>query len=126
MELLGWITLLIFVLVLTWPNVAVLNIIQKLKGRRTLIKLASYVLAGITFAVSDGMFVAAALGSICWIVSGVILYKITEGIERLESLGRDLRETSRLKHSISARDGVLMWSRMLLFTSTLFLSLIHI
>ena len=124
MELLGWITLLIFVLVLTWPNVAVLNIIQKLKGRRTLIKLASYVLAGITFAVSDGMFVAAALGSICWIVSGVILYKITEGIERLESLGRDLRETSRLKHSISARDGVLMWSRMLLFTSTLFIPLL--
>jgi len=124
MELLGWITLLIFVLVLTWPNVAVLNIIQKLKGRRTLIKLASYVLAGTTFAVSDGMFVAAALGSICWIVSGVILYKIAEGIERLESLGRDLSETSRLKHSISARDGLLMWSRMLLFTSTLFIPLL--
>ena len=124
MELLGWITLLIFVLVLTWPNVAVLNIIQKLKGRRTLIKLASYVLAGTTFAVSNGMFVAAALGSICWIVSGVILYKIAEGIERLESLGRDLSETSRLKHSISARDGLLMWSRMLLFTSTLFIPLL--
>ena len=124
MELLGWITLLIFVLVLTWPNVAVLNIIQKLKGRRTLIKLASYVLAGTTFAVSGGMFVAAALGSICWIVSGVILYKIAEGIERLESLGRDLSETSRLKHSISARDGLLMWSRMLLFTSTLFIPLL--
>ena len=124
MELLGWITLLIFVLVLTWPNVAVLNIIQKLKGRRTLIKLTSYVLAGTTFAVSGGMFVAAALGSICWIVSGVILYKIAEGIERLESLGRDLSETSRLKHSISARDGLLMWSRMLLFTSTLFIPLL--
>ena len=124
MELLGWITLLILVVVLTWPNVAVLNIIQKLKGRRTLIKLASYVLAGTTFAISDGMFVAAALGSICWLVSGVILYKIAEGIERLESLGRELSETSRLKHSISARDGVLMWSRMLLFTSTLFIPLL--
>ena len=124
MELLGWITLLILVVVLTWPNVAVLNIIQKLKGRRTLIKLASYVLAGTTFAISDGMFVAAALGSICWLVSGVILYKIAEGIERLESLGRGLSETSRLKHSISARDGVLMWSRMLLFTSTLFIPLL--
>lgn len=124
MELLGWITLLILVVVLTWPNVTVLNIIQKLKGRRTLIKLASYVLAGTTFAISDGMFVAAALGSICWLVSGVILYKISEGIERLESLGRELSETSRLKHSISARDGVLMWSRMLLFTSTLFIPLL--
>ena len=124
MELLGWITLLILVVVLTWPNVTVLNIIQKLKGRRTLIKLASYVLAGATFAISDGMFVAAALGSICWLVSGVILYKIAEGIERLESLGRELSETSRLKHSISARDGVLMWSRMLLFTSTLFIPLL--
>ena len=124
MELLGWITLLILVIVLTWPNVAVLNIIQKLKGRRTLIKLASYVLAGTTFAISDGMFVSAALGSICWLVSGVILYKIAEGIERLESLGRELSETSRLKHSISARDGVLMWSRMLLFTSTLFIPLL--
>ncbi|MBT4920860.1 MAG: phosphate ABC transporter permease PstA [Euryarchaeota archaeon] len=124
MELLGWITLLILVVVLTWPNVAVLNIIQKLKGRRTLIKLASYVLAGTTFAISDGMFVAAALGSICWLVSGVILYKIAEGIERLVSLGRELSETSRLKHSISARDGVLMWSRMLLFTSTLFIPLL--
>ena len=124
MELLGWITLLILVVVLTWPNVTVLNIIQKLKGRRTLIKLASYVLAGTTFAISDGMVVAAALGSICWLVSGVILYKIAEGIERLESLGRELSETSRLKHSISARDGVLMWSRMLLFTSTLFIPLL--
>lgn len=124
MELLGWITLLILVVVLTWPNVTVLNIIQKLKGRRALIKLASYVLAGTTFAISDGMFVAAALGSICWLVSGVILYKIAEGIERLESLGRELSETSRLKHSISARDGVLMWSRMLLFTSTLFIPLL--
>jgi len=124
MELLGWITLLILVVVLTWPNVAVLNIIQKLKVRRNLIKFASYILAGTTFAISDGMFVAAALGSICWLVSGVILYKIAEGIERLESLGRDLSETSRLKHSISARDGVLMWSRMLLFTSTLFIPLL--
>ena len=124
MELLAWISLLTLVIVLTWPNVAVLNIIQKLNGRRTLIKLASYVLAGTTFVVSDGMFVAAALGSICWLVSGVILYKIAEGIERLESLGRKLSETSRLKHSISARDGVLMWSRMLLFTSTLFIPLL--
>ena len=124
MELLAWITLLILIIVLTWPNVAALKIIQKLKGRRTLIKLASYVLAGTTFVISDGMFVAAALGSICWLVSGVILYKIAEGIERLESLGRELSETSRLKHSISARDGVLMWSRMLLFTSTLFIPLL--
>ena len=124
MELLAWITLLILIIVLTWPNVAALKIIQKLKGRRTLIKLASYVLAGTTFAISDGMFVAAALGSICWLVSGVILYKIAEGIERLENLGRELSETSRLKHSISARDGVLMWSRMLLFTSTLFIPLL--
>ena len=124
MELLAWITLLILVVVLTWPNVAALNIIQKLQGRRTLIKLASYILAGTTFVISDGMFVAAALASICWIVSGIILYKIAEGIERLESLGRELSETSRLKHSISARDGVLMWSRMLLFTSTLFIPLL--
>ena len=49
MELLAWITLLILVVVLTWPNVAALNIIQKLQGRRTLIKLASYILAGTTF-----------------------------------------------------------------------------
>ena len=124
MELIAWITLLILVIVLTWPIVATLKIIQKLKGRRTLIKLASYVLAGITFVVSDGMFVAAALGGICWIVSGVILYRIAEGIERLESLGRELSETSRLKHSISDRDGVLMWSRMLLFTSALFIPLL--
>ena len=124
MELLGWITLLILVVVLTWPNVAALSIIQRLKGRRTLIKLASYILAGTTFVISDGMFVAAALGSVCWLVSGVILYKIAEGIERLESLGRELSETSRLKHSISGRDGVLMWSRMLLVTSTLFIPLL--
>ena len=124
LELLAWITLLILVIVLTWLNLAALKIIQKLKGRRPLIKLASYILAGTTFAISDGMFVAAALGSICWIVSGVILYKIAEGIERLENLGRELSETSRLKHSISARDGVLMWSRMLLFTSTLFIPLL--
>ena len=124
LELLAWITLLILVIVLTWLNLAALKIIQKLKGRRSLIKLASYVLAGTTFVISDGIFVAAALGSICWIVSGVILYKISEGIERLENIGRELSETSRLKHSIPARDGTLMWSRMLLFTSTLFIPLL--
>ena len=124
MELLAWITLLILIIVLTWPNVAALKIIQKLKGHRTLIQLASYVLAGTTFAISDGMFVAAAFGSICWLASGIILYKIAEGIGRLESLGRKLSETSRLKHSISARDGVLMWSRMLLIPSTLFIPLL--
>ena len=124
LELLAWITLLILVIVLTWLNLAALKIIQKLKGRRSLIKLASYVLAGTTFVISDGIFVAAALGSICWIVSGVILYKISEGIERLENIGRELSETSRLKHSIPARDGTLMWARMLLFTSTLFIPLL--
>ena len=124
LELLAWIILLILVIVLTWLNLAALKIIQKLKGRRSLIKLASYVLAGTTFVISDGIFVAAALGSICWIVSGVILYKISEGIERLENIGRELSETSRLKHSIPARDGTLMWARMLLFTSTLFIPLL--
>ena len=61
MELLAWISLLTLVIVLTWPNVAVLNIIQKLNGRRTLIKLASYVLAGTTFVVSDGMFCSRSI-----------------------------------------------------------------
>ena len=68
LELLAWIILLILVIVLTWLNLAALKIIQKLKGRRSLIKLASYVLAGTTFVISDGIFVAAALGSICSIV----------------------------------------------------------
>ncbi|MCH1442964.1 MAG: phosphate ABC transporter permease PstA [Candidatus Poseidoniaceae archaeon] len=124
MELTAWITLLLLVTVLTWPNVTALNLIRKLKGKQFMIKLSSYALALATYFISDGIFMGAALGSICWIVSGIILNRIAEGIERLEKIGRKLSETSRLKHSISGRDGLLMWSRMLLFTSTLFIPLL--
>ena len=55
---------------------------------------------------------------------GVILFRLIEGIERLENIGRSLSETSRLKHSISNRDGLMMWSKMILVTSMLFIPIL--
>ena len=75
-----------------------------------------------TLVISQGMFVAAALGAVCWALSGVMLNRLLEGMER--RISEENSETSRLKHSISNRDGLLMWSRMLFVTSTIFIPIL--
>ena len=123
-ELAAWITLFALIVLMTWPQERVLMILENVQSFRIHIRLSFFALAGITYFASGGLFVAAALGAMCWIVSGTISFRLLEGMERLKGLGRNLSETSRLKHSISNRDSLMMWSRMLLFTSTLFIPIL--
>mgnify|MGYP006253583133 FL=1 len=123
-ELAAWITLFALIVLMTWPQERILMVLENVQSFRIHIRLSFFALSGITYFASGGLFVAAALGAMCWIVSGTILFRLLEGMERLKGLGRNLSETSRLKHSISNRDSLMMWSRMLLFTSTLFIPIL--
>ena len=123
-ELAASITLFALIVLMTWPQERILMVLENVQSFRIHIRLSFFALAGITYFASGGLFVAAALGAMCWIVSGTILFRLLEGMERLKSRGRNLSETSRLKHSISNRDSLMMWSRMLLFTSTLFIPIL--
>ena len=138
LELLAWATLLILIIVFTWPHETVISLLSKIESYKKLVRGVFYILAALTlslsFEFSDTADIFelesylptldAALGALCWAMCGTILYRLFEGIERLKNLKREIHETSRLKHSISNRDGILMWSRMLLFTSTLFIPLL--
>ena len=138
LELLAWATLLILIIVFTWPHETVISLLSKIESYKKLVRGVFYILAALTlslsFEFSDKADIFelesylptldAALGALCWAMCGTILYRLLEGIERLKNLKREIHETSRLKHSISNRDGILMWSRMLLFTSTLFIPLL--
>ena len=121
LELAGYLVLIALLVIMIWPTEQVLTVIDKLSPQKIMIRPVGYVLGFVTFYLSDGLFVSALLGSLCWIVSGIMLFRLIEGIQRLKNIGRGLNETSRLKHSISSRDGLMMWSKMLLFTSTLFI-----
>ena len=138
LELLAWATLLILIIVFTWPHETVISLLSKIESYKKLVRGVFYILAALTlslsFEFSDKADILelenylptldAALGALCWAMCGTILYRLLEGIERLKNLKREIHETSRLKHSISNRDGILMWSRMLLFTSTIFIPLL--
>ena len=138
LELLAWITLLILIIVFTWPHETVISLLSKIESYKKLVWGVFYILAALTLSLSFEFSGKAdildeenylptldgALGALCWAMCGTILYRLLEGIERLKNLKREIHETSRLKHSISNRDGILMWSRMLLFTSTIFIPLL--
>ena len=138
LELLAWATLLILIIVFTWPHETEIFLLSKIESYKKLVRGVFYILAALTlslsFEFSDKADILelenylptldAALGALCWAMCGTILYRLLEGIERLKNLKREIHETSRLKHSISNRDGILMWSRMLLFTSTIFIPLL--
>mgnify|MGYP001185535120 CR=1 FL=1 len=121
LELAGYLVLIALLVIMIWPTEQVLTVIDKVSSQKRIIRPVGYILGIATFYLSDGLFVSALLGSLCWIVSGIMLFRLIEGIQRLKNIGRGLNETSRLKHSISSRDGLMMWSKMLLFTSTLFI-----
>lgn len=121
LELTGYLVLIALLVIMVWPTEQVLTEIDKMSSQKRIIRPVGYILGIATFYLSDGLFVPALLGSLCWIVSGIILFRLVEGIQRIKKIGRELSETSRLKHSISSRDGLMMWSKMLLFTSTLFI-----
>ena len=121
LELTGYLVLIALLVIMIWPTEQVLTVIDKVSSQKRIIRPVGYILGIATFYLSDGLFVPALLGSLCWIVSGIMLFRLVEGIQRIKNIGRELSETSRLKHSISNRDGLMMWSKMLLFTSTLFI-----
>ena len=134
LELLAWISLLITIIIMIWPNESILSFFSQIKSHKKLLKIGFYILAIITLVLSipnplqafgdELPGLSATLAALCWAMIGVILFRLIEGIERLENIGRSLNETSRLKHSISNRDGLMMWSKMILVTSMLFIPIL--
>ena len=121
-ELAGYAVLLVTMIIVTKPSEKSLAPLQKLYGKDKHVRIGSIVLAIITLALG-GITVSSTLAAIGWLLAGIMVNRTTEGMQRLEQQGRTLKEVDRLKHSISNRDGLLMWARMLLFASTLFIPL---
>lgn len=122
LELAGYGLLLFVMIVITRPSEATLKPIQNLGGKARIVRIATLSLAVITL-LFGGITVSSVLAAIAWALSGTMVNRCAEGIQRLQQQGRELKEFDRLKHSISNRDGLLMWSRMLLVASTLFIPL---
>ena len=126
LEILGYGTLIFLVFTFRFPKPSMLRFIQKFTGKERQLKGLFYALALVTI-IAGNYSIASILAALCWILSATMSTSLTKGIERLLHSGRELSETSRLKHSISNHDGLLMWSNMLLVISTLFIPLeIHI
>ena len=122
LEILGYGTLIFLVFTFRFPKPSMLRFIQKFTGKERQLKGLFYALALVTI-IAGNYSLASILAALCWILSATMSTSLTKGIERLLHSGRELSETSRLKHSISNRDGLLMWSNMLLVISTLFIPL---
>lgn len=122
LEILGYGTLIFLVVTFRFPKPSMLRFIQKFTGKERQLKGLFYTLALVTI-IAGNYSLASILAALCWILSATMSTSLTKGIERLLHSGRELSETSRLKHSISNRDGLLMWSNMLLVISTLFIPL---
>ena len=122
LEILGYGTLIFLVFTFRFPKPSMLRFIQKFTGKERQLKGLFYALALVTI-IAGNYSIASILAALCWILSATMSTSLTKGIERLLHSGRELSETSRLKHSISNRDGLLMWSNMLLVISTLFIPL---
>ena len=121
-ELAGYAVLLATMIILTKPSEKSLVPLKKLYGKDKHVRIGAILLAIITLALG-GITVSSTLAAIGWLLAGIMVNRTTEGMQRLEQQGRTLKEVDRLKHSISNRDGLLMWARMLLFASTLFIPL---
>ena len=122
LEILGYGTLIFLVFTFRFPKPSMLRFIQKFTGKERQLKGLFYALALVTI-IAGNYSLASILAALCWILSATMSTSLTKGIERLLHSGRELSETSRLKHSISNHDGLLMWSNMLLVISTLFIPL---
>jgi phosphate transport system permease protein len=122
LALLGWSSLLAMMLLMTKPIPQVLPHLNRLNGKGKHVRNISIALA-ITTCFIDGFSVSSCLGALCWLLVGTMVNRMVEGIQRLQHQGRRLSEIQRLNHSISNRDGMLMWSRMLLVAATLFIPL---
>lgn len=123
LTMVAWLMLVFVVALLSFPMPAVLSAMEALLNRQAAARYAFYGLAAGTLALA-GFTLEAWLGAGCWAVSAVGINRTLQGMERLKAQGRDVTQFDRLKHSITNREGVLMWSRMLLVFSTLFIPLL--
>ena len=121
-ELTAWTVLLFAILLISVPMPKALTQLERLGGKEQVVKYGIYVLASLTL-VFGGFTLDAWLGALCWLMVGVIVRRCLEGLTRLRQQGRNPTQFDRLKHSITNREGVLMWARMLAVFSALFLPL---
>ena len=120
LEIAAWVTLLGAILLIAVPMPKMLERVERLGGKERAVKYASYILAAATLVL--GAFTLDAwLGGLCWFMVGIILVRLLEGLTRLRKQGRDPTQFDRLKHSITNREGLLMWARMLFVFSMLFI-----
>ena len=122
LEIAAWVSLLGAILLISVPMPKMLERVERLGGKERAVKYGSYILAAATLVV--GTFTLDAwLGALCWFVVGVIFVRLLEGLMRLRNQGRDPTQFDRMKHSITNREGLLMWARMLFAFSALFIPL---
>ena len=122
LEIVGYITLIFLIFVYRFPKKNILELMAKLVDKRRTILGIFYVLAFVTI-IAGGFSVSSTLAALCWILAARMTSALTKGIERMLHSRRKISEISKLKHSISNRDGLLMWSSILLVASTLFIPL---
>ena len=122
LEIIAYATLIFLVFIYRVPKSNILEIMHKLVGKERMLLAVFYALALVTI-IAGSFSASSTLAALCWILAARMMSALTKGIERMLHSGRKLSEVSRLKHSISNRDGLLMWSSMLLVTSTLFIPL---
>ena len=120
LELLAWASLLTTTAVMTFPKPFALKQVQRIKGKEKPAKYLFLALAAATLGLGAFSF-SSILGALCFLIASTSLLRMHEGLHRLLGQGRTIAETDRLVHSITNRDGVLMWSRMVLFVATLFI-----
>ena len=120
LELIAWGSLVTTTAVLTFPKPFALKQVQRIKGKEKPVKYLFLALAAATLVVGAFSF-SSILGALCFLIASTTLLRTQEGLHRLLGQGRSIADTDRLVHSITNRDGVLMWSRMILFVATLFI-----
>ena len=120
LELLAWASLFTTTAVLTFPKPFALKQVQRVKGKEKPVKYLFLGLAAATLLAGAFSF-SSILGALCFLIASTSLLRTHEGLHRLLGQGRTIADTDRLIHSITNRDGVLMWSRMVLFVATLFI-----
>jgi phosphate transport system permease protein len=120
LELLAWASLFTTTAVLTFPKPFALKQVQRVKGKEKPVKYLFLALAAATLVAGAFSF-SAILGALSFLIASTSLLRTHEGLHRLLGQGRTIADTDRLIHSITNRDGVLMWSRMVLFVATLFI-----
>lgn len=122
LEIAAWVSLFGAILLISVPMPKMLERVERLGGKERAVKYGSYLFAAATLVL--GAFTLDAwLGGLCWFMVGVILVRLLEGLTRLRKQGRDPTQFDRLKHSITNREGLLMWARMLFVFSVLFIPL---